>query len=142
MNLTNKILVYSISILTFSIIMPYISNSTLKEVQKSFQEVAYSYYMREKNIQYHPAKDCLFPLEEATEQNINYLVCTSFTMAVYLELLNVSSFSGVFKILKNISESAFNIIEARVIKIVHNTKVLFWQSLIKSFIKLLINSSD
>ena len=91
MNLTNKILVYSISILTFSIIMPYISNSTLEEVQKSFQEVAYSYYMRGKYIQYHPPKDCLFPPEDATEQNINYLVPTSFTMAVYLELLNVTT---------------------------------------------------
>ena len=91
MNLTNKILVYSISILTFLIITPYISNSTLKEVQKTFQEVAYSYYMREKNIQYNPAKDFLFPPEEATEQNINYLACVSFTMIVYLELLNVST---------------------------------------------------
>ena len=91
MNLINKIYVYSISILFFSIIIPYISNSTLKEVQKSFQEVAYSYYMREKNIQYNPAKDYLFPPEEATEQNINYLVCINFTIVVYLELLNVST---------------------------------------------------
>ena len=91
MNPMNKILLYSISILTFLTILPYISNSTLEEARKSFQEVAYSYYMRGKNIQYYASKDFLFSPEEATEQNINYLVCSSFTMAVYLELLNVST---------------------------------------------------
>ena len=91
MNPMNKILLYSISILTFLTILPYISNSTLEEARKSFQEVAYSYYMRGKNIQYYAAKDFMFSPEEATEQNINYLVCSSFTMAVYLELLNVST---------------------------------------------------
>ena len=47
--------------------------------------------MRGKNIQYNGAKSYIFSPEEATEQNINNLGCTPFTVAVYLELLNVST---------------------------------------------------
>ena len=53
------------------------------------KEVAYSYYMRGKSIQWCVARDQFFPPEEATEQNANYLVTTSFTSSVYAELLNV-----------------------------------------------------
>ena len=56
--MANKVLVYSILIFIFLVIMPYISNSRLEELQKIFQEVAYSYYMSEKYIQNHLTKDC------------------------------------------------------------------------------------
>ena len=46
--------------------------------------------MRGKNIQYNDAKYAWFSPEEATEDNINYLVCAIFTRNVYQELLNIS----------------------------------------------------
>ena len=47
---------------------------SIEDVQKALQEVAYSYYMRGKNIQYNTLKLDWFNPEEATEQNINYLL--------------------------------------------------------------------
>ena len=67
-----------------------ISSSTLEEVRIASQEVAYSYYMRGKYIQYNPNKDHYLSPEEVTRQNINYLVCTSFTTTVYQELLSLT----------------------------------------------------
>ena len=63
---------------------------TFEEVKKVLQEVAYSYYMRGKNIQYNSFKVHWFSPEEATPQNINYLVCSGFTRNVYRELLNIT----------------------------------------------------
>jgi len=80
---------YFSSILIFLILLSDILNSTLEEFRNSLKEVAYSYYMRGKSIQWCVARDQFFSPEEATEQNANYLVTTSFTTSVYEELLNV-----------------------------------------------------
>ena len=69
-----------------------ISNEQIKiqDVHKALQEVAYSYYMRGKDIQYNSHKVHYFSPEEATSQNVNYLVCSGFTRNVYRELLNIT----------------------------------------------------
>ena len=69
-----------------------ISNEQTKiqDVHKALQEVAYSYYMRGKNIQYNSHKVHYFSPEEATSQNVNYLVCSGFTRNVYRELFNIT----------------------------------------------------
>jgi len=46
--------------------------------------------MRGKDIQYNSHKVHYFSPEEATFQNINYLVCSGFTRNVYRELLNIT----------------------------------------------------
>ena len=61
-----------------------------EDVHKALQEVAYSYYMRGKDIQYNSHKVHYFSPEEATSQNVNYLVCSGFTRNVYRELLNIT----------------------------------------------------
>ena len=69
-----------------------ISNEQIKiqDVHKALQEVAYSYYMRGKDIQYNSHKVHYFSPEEATSQNVNYMVCSGFTRNVYRELLNIT----------------------------------------------------
>ena len=62
---------YFSSILIFLILLSDILNSTLEEFRNSLKEVAYSYYMRGKSIQYCMARDQFFSPEEATEQNAN-----------------------------------------------------------------------
>jgi len=62
----------------------------VEDVHKALQEVAYSYYMRGKDIQYNSHKVHYFSPEEATSQNVNYLVCSGFTRNVYRELLNIT----------------------------------------------------
>ena len=64
--------------------------SDLQQIRTAFQEIAYSYYIRGKNIQYDIYKKGLFNPEEATEQNINYLVCSGFTRNIYRQLLNIT----------------------------------------------------
>ena len=64
--------------------------SDYQQVRTAIQEIAYSYYIRGKNIQYDIYKKGLFNPEEATEQNINYLVCSGFTRNVYRQLLNIT----------------------------------------------------
>lgn len=59
------------------------------ELQKAFRAVMYSYYMRGSNIQVNTMKTAFFTPEEATPQNINYLVCSGFAKNVYNELLNI-----------------------------------------------------
>ena len=81
---------FLIFILIEIINIPYSFNSTLEEVRKAIQEISYSYYMRGKYIQYNDKKESFFPPEDATQQNINFLVCTTFTRTVYIELLNIS----------------------------------------------------
>ena len=46
--------------------------------------------MRDKNIQYNTCKADYFPPEDATSQNINFLVCSQFILSVYRELLNIT----------------------------------------------------
>ena len=65
-------------------------NFKIEEVHKAFQEVAYSYYMRGKNIQYNSFKADYFSPEEASSQNIKYVVCSAFAYNVYLELFNIT----------------------------------------------------
>ena len=76
------------------LIISYVSNSTLEEVRNCLKDVAYSYYMRGKYIQYSTHKGALFSPEEAASQNINYCVCSLFVKTVYLELLNITIPSG------------------------------------------------
>ena len=94
MIIINKNFYSFFSLLTFILIeitnIPYVFNSSLEEVRKAIQEVAYSYYMRGKYIQYNDMKEGFFPPEDATQQNINFLVCTTFTQTVFIELLNIS----------------------------------------------------
>ena len=86
-----NIFISNLKIIYFlNIIILYVSNSTLEEVQKGLKEVVYSYYMRGKLIQYNSAKITLFSPEEATEQNRNFLVCSGLTSNVYRELLNIT----------------------------------------------------
>ena len=85
-----KIMPNIIIIFYFIIALSFISCSTLEEVRIASREVAYSYYMRGKYIQYHPSRDNYFSPEDATRQNINYIVCTTFTGTVYQELLNIT----------------------------------------------------
>jgi len=77
------------SLLTFILIeiinIPYVYNSLLEEVRKAIQDVSYSYYMRGKYIQYNVKKEGFFPPEDATQQNINFLVCTTFAQTVFIE---------------------------------------------------------
>ncbi len=74
----------------YEINISYEQYSKIQDVKKALQEVAYSYYMRGKYIQYSPPKAHYFSPEEATSQNINYLICTGFTRNVYRELLNIT----------------------------------------------------
>lgn len=60
------------------------------ELQKAFQEVAFSYYMRGANIQYNSMKRAVFSPEEATEQNLNYMVCSALPQNIYKELLDIN----------------------------------------------------
>ena len=80
---------YFSSILIFLVLLSDILNSTIEEFRNSLKEVAYSYYMRGKSIQWCAARDQFFSPEEATEQNANFIVTTTFTTSVYEELLNV-----------------------------------------------------
>ena len=89
MEKSNKKILHFISIFIIIIFIPNILNSNLEEVRMSLKEICYSYYMRGKNIQSNIAKDHFFSPEEATEQNINYLVTTSFTTSIYEELLGI-----------------------------------------------------
>ena len=86
----NKIFSYFIIVFISGINISYEQYIKIQDVHKAFQEVAYSYYMRGKYIQYNSPKVHHFSPEEATSQNINYMVCAGFTRSVYLELLNIT----------------------------------------------------
>ena len=63
----------------------------LSEAQKALQEIAYSYYVRGTYLQYNQRKFDLFSPEEATSQNNNYIICSSFIRNVYNELLDIKT---------------------------------------------------
>jgi uncharacterized repeat protein (TIGR01451 family) len=65
-------------------------NSKIENVLSAFKEVAYSYYMRGKYIQYNSNKKGLFSPEEATSQSIKHIVCSQFAFNIYKELLNIT----------------------------------------------------
>ena len=77
-------------VIVLEICLQTVQCSTIEEVHKAFQEIAYSYYMREKSIQYNHDKQDFFTPEEATSQNVNFLVCSAFVNSVYKELLNIT----------------------------------------------------
>ena len=65
------------------------NNTNIKSFYKALKEVAYAYYMRGINIQYNSNKRAIYSPEEATSQNMNYIVCSGFTENVYNELLDI-----------------------------------------------------
>ena len=77
-------------VIVLEICLQTVQCSTIEEVHKAFQEIAYSYYMRGKTIQYNHDKQDFFTPEEATPQNVNFLVCSAFVNSVYKELLNIT----------------------------------------------------
>ena len=81
---------FSSILLVFFFKIPKVKSTKYEEILLAIKEVAYSYYMRGKNIQYNSYKQNYFPPEEATPQNINYLVCSAFTYSLYKELLNIT----------------------------------------------------
>ena len=78
------------SIFIIGIIISYASNSTIEEVQNGLKEMAYSYYMRGKNIQYCLSKIGVFSPEDAPNQNIQYIVCTALVTCTYKEFLGIN----------------------------------------------------
>ena len=73
-------------IFIFIINISYISNSSYNVVISSLKESAYSLYMRGKIIQYVGKGSPFYP-EDATQQNINYLICSYFVESTYKDLL-------------------------------------------------------
>ena len=63
----------------------------LSDILSALKEVAFSYYMRGKHIQYCSARKSFFPPEEATSQKINYVVCSKIVNNIYKELLNITT---------------------------------------------------
>lgn len=70
--------------------MSEVKGHKVEEVHKAIQELAYSYYMRGKNIQYNSMKVHFFSPEEATSQNVNYLTCSRLARNIYHELFNIT----------------------------------------------------
>lgn len=62
----------------------------MTESEKILRQMMYSYYMRGVAIQYNTLKRSLFSPEEATGQNINYMVCSALPYNIYRELFNIS----------------------------------------------------
>ena len=71
-------------------LISYSSNTSLEECRNALKEVGYSYYMRGRNIQYNLGKIGFFSPEDATDQNMNFMVCSTFVRNVYRELLNIT----------------------------------------------------
>ena len=96
-NSKNILSICSILILLFLIIPPYALNSTLEEVHEAIKEVAYSFYMRGRYIQYSDPRNSAFHPEDATEQSHQFLVCWTLVQAVYTELINITVPLGDFR---------------------------------------------
>ena len=75
-----------------------------EEVKESLKEVAYSYYMKEINIQYNLGKRTLFPPEEATEHNINFVICSYLILNIFKELINITITPNIMAYSRNIWE--------------------------------------
>ena len=71
-------------------LISYSSNTSLEECRNALKEVGYSYYMRGRNIQYNLGKIGHFSPEDATDQNMNLMVCATLVKNVYRELLNIT----------------------------------------------------
>lgn len=65
------------------------NKSDVSDFQKAFQEIAFSYYMRGVNIQYNSLKRAVFSPEEATCQNMKYMVCSALPQNIYRELFGI-----------------------------------------------------
>ena len=98
-NKKNILSIYSILILILInlINLPYSLNSTLEEVHKAIKEVAYSFYMRGKYIQFSDSKYTVFHPEDATQQKIQFVVCWNLVQSIYTELLNITVPLGDWK---------------------------------------------
>ena len=83
-------LAYYLMLLFLFGLMSNSSNASLEECRNSLKEVAYSYYMRGKNIQYNLGKIGFFSPEDATDQYMNFMVCCMFVRNVYRELLDIT----------------------------------------------------
>ena len=92
----------TIGILSLITLHSKVFATTLSDFKSAFKEVAYAYYMRGTSIQYNSMKGLpsWFSPEEATSQNINYMVCSAFTKNVYNELLGIKIPESTTKLLK------------------------------------------
>ena len=88
-NLWNNFFLIYLVILSSKINISY-EASNFEQVINALKEIAYSYYMRGENIQYNIQKVHWFNPEEATDQNMNFLVCSGLTRNVYRQLLNIT----------------------------------------------------
>ena len=88
---------YLVIILITLINLPYVINSTLEEVQEAIKEVAYSFYMRGKSVQFSDSKCNAFHPEDATPQQMHFLVCWTVAQSIYTELLNITVPLGDWK---------------------------------------------
>ncbi|MCQ2478369.1 MAG: DUF11 domain-containing protein, partial [Clostridia bacterium] len=83
--------------------------NTVDEVKVALQEVAYSYYMRGKSIQYNTMKrNGFFSPESATKQNTQYTVCSGYTQNIYHELLGISIPVSTTKLINYARDNAGN----------------------------------
>ena len=81
---------YNLMLLFLLRLISYSSNTLLEVCRNTLKEVAYSYYMRGKSIQYNLGKIGFFSPEDATDQNMNFMVSATFVRNVYRELLNIT----------------------------------------------------
>ena len=52
--------------------------------------MAYTYYIRGKNIQYCAQKQEIFSPEEATNQKYNFFMCSYLARSIFKEFLNIT----------------------------------------------------
>ena len=90
-------------------------------MHQDFREVAYSYYMWGKNIQYNLYKIDYYSPEEATSQNKKYVVCSSFAYNEYLELFNIAIPQYGSNLLNHAKN---NIVQPKVVGQANNEKIL------------------
>jgi len=88
-NLWNNFFLIYLVLLSSKINISY-EASNFEQVINALKEIAYSYYMRGENIQYNIQKVHWFNPEEATDQNMNFLVCSGLSRNVYRQLLNIT----------------------------------------------------
>ncbi len=84
-----NLIIFIIFIIQFVFSVKSMASTSYKDVQKAWQEVVNSYYMHGINIQYTTRKASLFPPEEATSQNLTYMVCSTFAKNINYDLLGI-----------------------------------------------------